>query len=131
MGPLWWSLLIFHYQIAPGALSALLTKFHTVNHLTLLNIEYITSEEVIAVSFFNLNGFIMSALGALIGLLLIAILNDNDKENVLGNFIVGIGCILLIDASQQENQNKTKELNLADEVSKLKKKLAELELKIK
>lgn len=82
-------------------------------------------------NFFNLNGFIMSALGALIGLLLIAILNDKDKENVLGNFIVGIGCILLIDASQEENQNKPEEPNLTDEVSKLKKKLAELELKVK
>ncbi len=82
-------------------------------------------------SFWSTNAFALAIIGAAIGLLLIAILDDKDKENVLGNFLVGIGCILLITASQQEALDNRNEPDITDEINQLKKKLAELEHKIK
>lgn len=82
-------------------------------------------------NFWNTNAFALAIIGALIGFLLIEIINDKDKENVLGNFIVGVGCILLITASQQDALDNRKEQNLTDEINQLKKKLIELEQKVK
>lgn len=49
----------------------------------------------------------------------------------MGNFLVGVGCILLISASQQELLDKRNEPDITDEVNQLKKRLAELEKIVK
>jgi uncharacterized membrane protein YfcA len=81
-------------------------------------------------SFWNTNAFALAVIGAVIGLLLIGILDDKEKENVLGNFLVGVGCVLLIAASQQEALDKRNEPDTTEEINQLKKKIAELEEKI-
>lgn len=81
-------------------------------------------------NFWNLNAIALTALAVAISFLLIKCINDKDKENVFGNFIVGIGCILLITASQQDFLDNRKESNITDEINILKKKLIELEEKV-
>lgn len=79
--------------------------------------------------FWSTNAFALAAIGALIGLLLIQYLNDKEKENVLGNFLVGVGCILLISASQSEALDKNNEPDPTDEIKQLKKRIEQLEEK--
>jgi len=81
-------------------------------------------------NFWNTNALALAILGATIGFLLIEMLDSNEKVNVLGNFLVGVGCILLIAGSQQESLDKCNEQNLTDEVNQLKKRLIELEKKM-
>lgn len=80
-------------------------------------------------NFWNTNPLILAITGSIISFFLIENINDKNKENVLGNFFVGVGSLLLIAASQQEALDNRKEQNLADEVSQLKEKLIELEQK--
>lgn len=78
-------------------------------------------------NFWNMSAFALTVLAVAISFLLIKILNDKDQENVFDNFIVGIGCILLITASQHDFLDNHKEPDITDEVNQLKKKLIELE----
>lgn len=79
--------------------------------------------------FWSTNAFALAAIGALIGLLLIQYLNDKEKENVLGNFLVGVGCVLLISASQSEALDKNNEPDATDEIKQLKERIEQLEEK--
>ncbi len=54
-----------------------------------------------------------------------------EQNNVLGNFIVGIGCILLIIAAQQEALDARQQQNNEDMVKELKAKIEEISKKIK
>ncbi|MDU2063947.1 MAG: hypothetical protein E6713_03825 [Sporomusaceae bacterium] len=92
----------------------------------------------------NLSGLALAVTGCILGLALIVYLNDKDKENVLGNYLVGIGCVLLIAASQREsldnqaeqtNPDKTDKSNkpdqAAEQIKQLTERITQLELQLK
>ena len=74
-------------------------------------------------------------LGLLSALLGIALANDKDpdEQNVLGNFIVGIGCTILIIAAQSQYLSSLQEKAKKDEnkTEAMKKQMMELQAQLK
>lgn len=75
-----------------------------------------------------------SELGLISAVLGIALAYDKTpgEQNVLGNFIIGIGCIILVIASQTEYLNSLKEKqNVNEDSSEIKKQIEDMQKQIK